>query len=185
MTYPTTMAAAHWSSLAVSVDAAAVATALAAPTEINLKAAFATISDYEEIKNIRDMPQFGNPSNIVNVPVYGRGITASVNAQADAPSLELTINYIPSLWAPSTVLGGLIGAQGAQLFQFAFLTSQAVDFATDPATGNLGDVPNAVTYFVGKLENILVTPARDDAATATISISIQSPFYGAFTVTTV
>jgi len=38
-------------------------------------------------------------------------------------------------------------------------------------------------YFVGKVESLLTTPARDDAMTATVALSIQSDFYGPFTVT--
>ena len=180
--FPTSIAAAHFSRLAISTDNTAVGTALTTPTEANLKLAFDAVGDYVEVGNIRDMPQIGDPANIVNVPVYGQATTMSVGAQADAPSLELTINYVPSLWTPSSTLGGYVQDGVSKLFQFAFLPAPVADLATNASTGSLRNKPNALFYFWGRIESLLVTPARDDAATATVSLSLQSKFYGPYTV---
>jgi hypothetical protein len=48
--------------------------------------------------------------------------------------------------------------------------------------GGLGTAPNAIIYFMGKIESLMVQPARDDAVTATVALSIQSDFYGPYTV---
>lgn len=189
MTFPTSVSAAQYSALAVSRDAVP-----ATLNETNLKANFATVADFEEIKNIRDMPSFGTPANIVKVPVYGQAQTQSIGAQPDAPDLELTINYIPSEWAKAGAsfattgtLGDAVGDGIAKVFQFALLPAAVPNLTTSTTSGVGGSsaipAPNALIYFVGKMESLLVNPARDDASTATVALSIQSDFYGPFTVT--
>lgn len=182
MAFPTTISAAQFSALCISTDATAVTNAIGTPTQINFKACFDTSSDYQLIPDVRDMPQFGTPANIVKVPVYGQAQTQSIGAQADAPDLELTVNYVPSKWAAGTTLGDYEADGIAKVFQFAMLPSEPTDYATNTSTGGLRNVPNALIYFVGKVESVLVTPARDDASTATIALSIQSDFYGPYTV---
>jgi hypothetical protein len=189
MAFPSSISAAQFSALAVSRDAVP-----ATLNESNLKANFATAADFEEIKNIRDMPSFGTPANIVKVPVYGQAQTQSIGAQPDAPDLELTLNYVASDWAPAGAsfattgtLGDTVGDGIAKVFQFALLPSKVPNLTTS-ATSGVGGTPtipvaNALIYFVGKVESLLVNPARDDASTATVALSIQSDFYGPFTVT--
>jgi hypothetical protein len=189
MTFPSSISAAQYSALAVSRDAVP-----GTVNEANLKANFATVADFVEIKNIRDMPSFGTPANIVKVPVYGQAQTQSIGAQSDAPDLELTINYIPSEWAKASAsfattgtLGDAVGDGIAKVFQFALLPAKAPALTTALTAGVGGTlaspVPNALIYFVGKIESILVNPSRDDASTATVALSIQSDFYGPYTVT--
>ena len=182
MAFPTSISASQFSALAISNDATASATAIGAPNETNFIAAFDTASDYDEIINIRDMPSFGTPANIVKVPVYGQAQTQSIGAQSDAPDLELTINYVPSEWAAGSTLGDYVADGLAKVFQFSLLPANPADLATNGAAGVLKDVPNANIYFVGKIESLLVNPSRDDASTATVALSIQSDFYGPYTV---
>jgi hypothetical protein len=189
MAFPTSISAAQYSALAVSRDPVP-----GTLIEANLKTNFALTSDFEEIKNIRDMPSFGTPANIVKVPVYGQAQTQSIGAQSDAPDLELTINYIPSAWAKNNAsfattgtLGDAVGDGIAKVFQFALLPAKAPALTTALTAGIGGTlaspVPNALIYFVGKIESLLVNPSRDDASTATVALSIQSDFFGPFTIT--
>jgi hypothetical protein len=189
MAFPTSISAAQYSALAVSRDAVP-----GTLNEANLKTNFALTSDFEEIKNIRDMPSFGTPANIVKVPVYGQAQTQSIGAQSDAPDLELTINYIPSAWAKNNAsfattgtLGDAVGDGIAKVFQFALLPARAPALTTALTAGVGGTlaspVPNALIYFIGKIESLLVNPSRDDASTATVALSIQSDFFGPFTIT--
>jgi hypothetical protein len=195
MAFPTSISAAQYSALTVSRVAVP-----ASLTEANLKANFSgsttsgSRGDYVEIKNIRDMPSFGTPANIVKVPVYGQAQTQSIGAQSDAPDLELTINYVATDWSkansafgnPSTsaagtgTLGDAVGDGIAKVFQFALLPSKPASL--NALSGGIGTVPNALIYFIGKLESILINPSRDDASTATVALSIQSDFFGPFTV---
>ena len=189
MTFPTSISAAQFSALAVSRDAVP-----GSITEANLKTNFATAADFVEIKNIRDMPSFGTPANIVKVPVYGQAQTQSIGAQSDAPDLELTVNYIPSDWAKlnasfatTGTLGDAVADGVSKVFQFALLPAKPPALTTAVTAGIGGTVaspvPNALIYFVGKVESLLVNPSRDDASTATVALSIQSDFYGPYTVT--
>jgi len=195
MAFPTSISAAQFS--AICVSRVAVPTSL---TEANLKANFSgsttsgSRGDYVEIKNIRDMPAFGTPANIIKVPVYGQAQTQSIGAQSDAPDLELTVNFVPNDWAkasssfmnPSTsaagtgTLGDAVADGTAKVFQVALLTAKPTSL--NALSGGVGTVPNALIYFVGKIESLLMTPARDDAMTATVALSIQSDFYGPYTV---
>jgi hypothetical protein len=186
MAFPTSISAAQYSAITVSKSAVP-----AAPTQANLKTCFAATSNYTEITNIRDMPAFGTPANIVKVPVYGQAQTQSIGAQSDAPDLELMVNFVPGNWdksgtpnfATTGKLGDAVGDGVSKVFQVALLTARSSTTTLIPAIGanNLGSVPNALIYFVGKIESLLVTPARDDAMTATVALSIQSDFFGPFT----
>lgn len=181
MAFPTSIAAAHFSALCVSRSAVP-----GTINETNLKGCFANTGTFQEIANIRDMPAFGTPANVVKVPVYGQAQTQSVGAQSDAPDLELTLNFVATQWAAngnsfatSGTLGDAKGDGLSKVFQFAMLTAKPP--ALTAVTGGLGAVPNVLVYFIGKIESLLIQPARDDASTATVALSIQSDFYGPYT----
>jgi len=48
--------------------------------------------------------------------------------------------------------------------------------------GVAGSNNNSQWYWQGKVEALLINPQLTDANTATLTISVQSEFYGAFTV---
>jgi hypothetical protein len=190
MAFVTSISAAQFSALAVSKDAVP-----ASLTEANLKTCFSTNTKIVEIKNVRDLPAFGTPANIVKVPVYGSAQTQSIGAQSDAPDLEVTVNYVAGDWvksanafATSGVLGDAVADGVSKVFQVALLNSARGANLSTALTAGIGGTlanPIAITliYFVGKIESQMVQPARDDAVTATVAMSIQSDFFGPFTVT--
>ena len=175
MAFPNSIGAAQYSALAFADLAGAAPT-----TEAGFIALFADDASFTEISNIRDMPQFGTPANIVKVPVYGQAQTQSIGAQSDAPDLELTINYVAADWAAGTTLGDAVSDGEAKVFQFSLLPAKPASL--EAVALGLGTVDNANIYFVGKIESLLITPSRDDASTATVALSIQSDFNGPFTV---
>lgn len=150
-------------------------------------------STYAKIPNVREFPAVGTPANIVNVPVYGQKIGQSIGGQADAPTLEITINYIAKEWiadatgtTPESTLANMIGDGVSRVWRFTLLNSD-INITTTASLGKydslataIGTVGNAIYYFKGKMESLLVTPSLTDATTAKISISLQSPFYGAY-----
>jgi hypothetical protein len=139
------------------------------------------------IRNIREFPAMGTPPNVVNVPVYGSATSQQIQGQADAPSMELTLNFVPSDWAKATELGKMVGNGRQYVFRFVLLNSRPPGYQQSTSggiagtTGTTGEVRNTQYYWVGKLEALQVTPQLTDANTATITITIQSDFYGAFT----
>ena len=183
MAFPTSITATQFSRVMVSREAVP-----GTLSEANLKAVFdgSATGEWVELPDIRDMPSFGTPANLVKVPVYGQAQTQAIQAQSDAPDLEFVINYVPSKWAKegdtfatTGSIGDSVGDGVAKVFQVALLGSQPAGLDTE--TTGLGTVPNALIYFVGKVESILINPSRDDAATANLAISIISDFYGPFT----
>jgi len=50
-------------------------------------------ADHVRMPSVREFPSIGTPANIVNVPVYGQKTSSQVQGQADAPTLEVTVNY--------------------------------------------------------------------------------------------
>lgn len=163
----------------------------------------ATDINYLRIANVREFPAVGAQPNIVNVPVYGQKTSQTISGQSDPPSLEVTINYVGSEWAKGTTvstfassapavkgseLANMVGDGLKRAWRFALLQADptAVLGPTqgkyDSNAGGLGTVENSIFYFMGKLESMLVTPSLTDATTATLSFSIQSEFYGAYTV---
>jgi len=223
-----------------------------------------SVRTYAKLKNVREFPAVGTPANIVNVPVYGQKISQSIGGQADAPTLEVTINYVGSDWEatspitkaaaaavsgttatfsdvtglrvgmfvrksdatgsatnfitgisgntitvnttftapasslitfttfsdalPEHSLPMMVGDGVSRIWRFALMNSDTVVTETgilskyDSTTDGIGAVGNAVYYFIGKMESLLVTPSLTDATTAKISISLQSPFYGAYSL---
>jgi hypothetical protein len=152
---------------------------------------------YAKISNVREFPAIGAPANIVSVPVYGQKQGQSIGGQSDAPSLEVTINFVASDWAkaaagttPESSLANMVGDGISRVWRFTLMnadtTGSTVSGASqskyDSNAGGLGTTQNSQYYFFGKLESLLVTPSLTDATTATIAISVQSDFYGAYTI---
>jgi hypothetical protein len=130
------------------------------------------------IPNVREFPSMGSPPNIVNVPIYGQPMSQQVQGQADAPSLELTINFVPAEWADGTVLRSLVGNGKSYMFRFALLNARPTAYGSEAA--GLGTVQNSQYFWIGKVEALLINPQLTDANTATLTLSQQSDFYGAF-----
>jgi len=131
-------------------------------------------ADHVRMPSVREFPSVGTPANIVNVPVYGQNTSSQVQGQADAPSLEVTVNYIPS---EMEALHNLIG----QKVVFRFLMAASACTADEGAGSTLAKA-NTEFYFVGKIEAILVNPQLTDANTATVTLSAQSDFFGPATI---
>jgi len=171
MAHITSIGAGIFSALAVST--AAITDLTTVDTVAELEALFAT-TGFTEIKNVREFPQIGTPANIVNVPVYGQKTSSQIQGQADAPSLEMTINYIPAVWAPGTTLGALVGDGNVYAFQFSLLNAKPAALTS----AGLATVANSNFYFIGKVEAILVSPNLTDANQATLTLSILGDFFG-------
>ena len=122
------------------------------------------------ISSIREFPSMGTPANIVNVPVYGQSISAQVGGQADAPSLEFTLNYVPTDHA---IVDQLRRAGTALIWRVTLATSS--DGSRRGATDLYDDF-----YFIGSIASLEVTPALNDAMQASISITINGDFEGPF-----
>lgn len=140
-----------------------------------------TTKTFVRVDNIREFPPLGTPPNVVNVPRYGSKTSSQIQGQSDAPSMELTLNFVPSVWAKGTgqILGNMVGDGIQYLFRVSLLNSEPDGYET--ATDGLGTVQNSQYFFIGKLEALQVSPQLTDANTATITITVQSEFIGAFT----
>ena len=191
MAHISSIGASIFSDLSVCTDATTNTAAISSPTEANFKLCFAA-TKFTRVKNVREFPAMGTPANVVNVPVYGQKISSQIQGQADAPSLEITINYIAADWAPGTVLGNMIGDQTQRVFRFTLLNELPGGFealasgaatTTSIAGVTANPVENSSYYFIGKLEALVVNPQLTDATTATLTITTQSDFYGAYTIT--
>lgn len=69
-----------------------------------------TVSDaksYVRLTHVKEFPAMGTPANIVNVPIYGRKNSLQIQGQADSPTMEITVNYVPSMWQGGELKGGL------------------------------------------------------------------------------
>jgi hypothetical protein len=168
-----------------ALDTAAEFQALFA-TEIANNGGTKAAGAFIRLADIREFPAIGTPANVVNVPAYGQATSSQIQGQADAPSMELTINYIPGNWADGTsLLADMIGDGIQRVMRFTLLNSNptgtgATKFAS--TAGGLGTVPNSQFYFIGKLEAIAVNPQLTDANTATLTLTVQGAFWGAYTV---
>lgn len=175
----------------ISVVVAAVTNLSAYDTEAEFTAAFPSTAiegvDFVRIKNVRTFPSIGTPANIVRVPEYGSKTSKQIQGQADAPSLELAVNYIPSDYALTTPLGVMVGDGKMHVFRFSLLNTEPVGYLSTIASIGTSKVTGAIHgntlyYWVGKIEALLVSPQLTDTNTATLSLSTQSSFFGAFTL---
>ena len=161
--------------------------------------------------SMRDIPQTGTPANIVKVPVYGEDQSFSIGAQPDSPDLEFTLNLEPEVWAEGvspndtnefhkSQIKRITGNGKEYAMAFFYLNSKTENPITRPGASNnpvtlgasqnqveveynaLGPKANSCMFFRGRVESVLYNPMRDDASTATVTLSITSPdFYGLFT----
>lgn len=169
-----------------SLDSAAEFQALFA-TEIESVGGTKGTNTFVRLKNVREFPAMGTPPNVVNVPVYGSATSQQIQGQADAPSMEITLNLVAADWAKevTNILGNMVGDGNQYVFRFALMNSEptgsgATKYAS--TTAGIGTIQNSQYYWIGKLEALQVTPQLTDANTATVTLTIQSDFYGAYTI---
>ena len=107
---------------------------------------------YVRVENVREFPSIGAPSNIVNVAQFGSKASKQINGQADAPTVEITINFIATEWDTLTSRIALFLNDGKyHAFRFALLNSQPFDYGVGSvATVPAGKIPTtAGTYAAG------------------------------------
>lgn len=130
----------------------------------------ANAASITRMPSVREFPAVGTPANIVNVPVYGQATSSQVQGQADSPTLEITVNYVP---ADMVAIHDLIGTNAV----FRFMMCTAAQTEAEGLAGTMA-VENTEFYFKGKIEAVLVNPQLTDANTATVTLSAQSDFFG-------
>lgn len=211
MSHISSIGAAMFTDMSVAIGTVTAGKAAAAlpvtRDKTGFDALFATVTSnpkYLQLQNVRDFPAIGAQPNLVNVPVYGSKTSQTIGGQSDAPQMEITVNYVGIDWAAGAVAtvwtGGLVSTKGSELanmvgdgisraWRFTMMAAQPTGTTNaaalsqyDSVAGGLGVVENTMFYFMGKIESLLITPSLSDSTTATIAFSIQSPFYGAFTV---
>lgn len=157
-------------------------------TEIAAVGGTKAAGTFVRVQNVREFPGMGTPPNIVNVPVYGSKTSQQIQGQSDAPSIEISMNLVPATWAKTDatyLLGNAVGDGNQYVFRFTLLNADSTGTADTKyasTVGGLGTVGNSQWYWIGKMEALLVNPQLTDANTGTLTISVQSPFYGAYTV---
>jgi hypothetical protein len=132
------------------------------------------VANHVRMPSVREFPSIGTPANIVNVPVYGQKTSSQVQGQADAPTLEVTVNYVAN---NMTDIHSLIG----KVIAFRFMMTEEA-CTPDEAAGTTLAKNNTQFYFTGKIEAILVNPALTDTTTATVTLSAQTDFIGPATI---
>lgn len=116
-----------------------------------------------EVTSIREFPSFGKPANIVNVPQYGQSVSSQIQGQADAPTMEFTVNYVPSVHA---AIQDLVQDGNTYVFQI------------DVKNAETGD--NGSFYVKGAFASFEVTPSLTDSNQATITMSTEGDYKGPF-----
>jgi len=197
MAHITSIGAGLFSDLAIAMPTADLsASAIAAlDTDTEFQALFASeietvggtkaAGTFVRVKNVREFPPMGTPPNIVNVPNYGSKTSRQIQGQSDAPSMEIQLNFVAADWADGTLLGDAVGDGITRVFRFTLLNSEptgtgATKYAS--TAGGLGTVQNSQWYWSGKIEALQVSPQLTDANTATVTLTIQSNLFGAYTI---
>jgi hypothetical protein len=194
MAHISTLGAGIYSDLSVYVPAAASPlTAPTTPVKATVDALFSgvtaqtatnvTTAASVRIQNVRSFPSIGAPANIVNVATFGSKASKQINGQADSPTIELTLNYIPAEWDPTLILGARVGDGNVYAFRFTLFNTPptGTTFASSSVGFGAG-VQNSYWYWYGKIEALLINPQLTDSNTATLTLSVQSDFAGPYTV---
>ena len=136
-----------------------------------------TMGDVSVVNNLREFPSLGTPANIVNVPVYGQTTSIQVQGQADLPSFEFTLNYVP---ADHAALQSAVGLTDNQLYRLRLTNGNNVPAqgaqAAYTAVSELAE--HSDFYFLGYVASFEVTPSLSDAMQATMSLAVQSAIVG-------
>lgn len=132
------------------------------------------VANHKRVPSVREFPSIGTPANIVNVPVYGQKTSSQIQGQSDAPSLEVTINYVAD---DMTDFHALIGKEIA--FRFMMVDSSCTH--GQAANSALSGKTNTAFFWKGKIEAILINPSLTDQTTATMTLSAQTDFFGPYT----
>ena len=130
------------------------------------------------VGNIREFPSLGTPANVVNVPVYGQSTSSQVSGQSDAPSLEFSLNYVPTAHAALDTL-----RRNATRLCFRVRIADA-DLATDSngiITADNADL-FADFYFFGTVASFEIQPGLTDALQATMTLTIEGEFNGPYSL---
>lgn len=99
------------------------------------------VGTYSRIKNVREFPSIGAPANIVNVAQFGSKASKQINGQADAPSIELTVNLIAADWDNTvSMVAKYLNDGKNHAFRFSLLNSQPQDYGI----GSLAVTPAGV-----------------------------------------
>jgi len=172
-----------YSAASTAINSASVFTQFttAFAAEVQLGSAL-TATNFRRIQDIREFPQMGTPPNIVNVPVYGSKVSRQVQGQADAPTFEVTINYLPSAWiSTADYHGNYVGSGATLTWRFALLNSVPASYISSASVSTaMNSVGNSQYFWLGKMEALQISPQLTDANQATLTVSIQSYFVGPF-----
>ena len=169
-----------------ALDAAAEFNALFT-NEIASQGGTKAAGTFVRMKNVREFPAMGTPPNVVNVPAYGSKTSQQIQGQADAPSMEITLNYVGTDWSKDVgnILGNAVGDGKQYVFRFTLLNSEPTgtgDTKYASTTAGVGTVENSIWYWVGKIDALQINPQLSDANTSTVTLTVQSALYGAYTV---
>ena len=181
MAFPNNVSAAIYSRFVMSTNELTAAQVDALDTKAEWSYEFGGSTNRVDLGNIRDMPSFGTPANIIKVPEFGRDQTLSIGAQPDAPDLEFTINFVGSDWdeeASATVVGDYVSDGRTRPMMISMLSSEASGSNIGESGTGIGGALNATIFFAGRIESALFNPMRDDASTVTVALSVQSNFFG-------
>ena len=190
-----TIGAGMFSDLSIAMPATDITlTGYEALAEADLKDLFASeivsqggtkaVDTFVSVSDVREFPSVGTPPNIVNVPVYGQSTSQQIQGQADSPSMEIQLNFVAAEWADGSLLGDAVGDGVGYVFRFALMNAAPTNLLSDAIGGaaGMGSVENSMYFWYGKIEALLVNPQLTDSNSATVTLSVQSDFLGAFTV---
>ena len=169
-----------YAKILISTDTSGITEYNSDTDDIDFRKHFGLDANVIELRNIRDMPSFGTPANIVKIPSYGRAITQSLGVQADAPDLEFTLNLQPDEWSDTgSGIGSIVNDGVSRLICVNGLASQSNE---GTLRNPISAISNWQLYFVGRVESRLINPMRDDASQVTLAFSVQSDFFGLKTI---
>lgn len=125
---------------------------------------------YTDVGRVNTFPAVGTPANITNLPQFGQSTSVQIQGQADAPSLEFTLNWTGS---DHTAIQALAGDQITRAFRTRIANAELPDTL-------LAGTEHDDFYWTGTIAAVVVTPGLQGNS-ATLTVTAISSFEGPFT----
>ena len=144
--------------------------------DVEILRPYFTGSSYIEVANLRELPEFGQQTEVSNFPVFGSKVTYPVFGQASLTPMQFQLNFVPTQFQAGSALRTLLDTSRVTAMAIVMLPTKVTNSALIGA--NYGTVGHAVYYSWGGLLDLTVSANRTDAATANLTWQPVSSWIG-------
>ena len=152
-----------YSSNSVSLTPSAIALAFEDPSSVAMED---LATSFIDISKVRELPEVGVPPSISSVAEFGSALAPQVTGQAEAPQLDVTLNYVPE---EHDSLLSLSGDGILRCFRLRISNSPIPDVPDDAS--KISEV-----YWTGMVAAKLISVGTGDASSVVVTLTMDTEF---------